>query len=239
MFIRTVKSTSTTQPERAIALASHHARSKRRKPKNKHTTRKQSNFGSKAYQDALQRAFNNAKMQIYFNPDMDKFVTLTYKGTEHTPEQVLYDVKQFIKTERRNGHTDLKYIYVMEYQKRGSIHVHMITNSAFTTHTNKNGYLSLTNWKHGYSSYLTIASFDSNFRSYLYLFKYMRKSQRIGKTFVHASRNLKNYTEIDANLIGLPDWNQEHTEVTEVTLDKRTLTFYRYFMKRDIMENTN
>lgn len=237
MYITTLKSTDSNQPQRAIALASHHARCKPRKRKKPTTPRKTSLYGSKSYNDALQRAFNNAKAQIYFNPDMDKFVTLTYKGSDHDYEQVLYDVKQFVRTERRSGNADLKYIFVMEYQKRGSIHVHMITNGKHAQYTNKNGYQSLKNWQKGYSSILTINNFDDNFRSYLYLFKYMRKSQRIGKTFVHASRNLKNYAEIDANFIGMSDWVHEHMEVTETQLDKTKLTFYRYYMKHDTIKS--
>ena len=114
--------------------------------------REKASFGTKKYNDALQRAFNQAKTRIYFNPDMTNFVTLTYAGADHTPAQVLRDVKILITAERRlRRGRDFKYVYVMEYQSRGSIHVHMICNDIFTLHVNKNGYRSLTNWHHGFN----------------------------------------------------------------------------------------
>lgn len=181
--------------------------------------RSESTFGSNSYLDALQRAFNQVKTRVFFNPDMDKFITLTYKGKNHTPEQVLYDVKQLIKKEKRHHSKTLKYIYIMEYQKRGSIHVHMIANSNFTFRKNKNNYDELTYWKHGFSSALKITDFDKNFRPYLYLFKYMKKSERIGKSFTHSSRNLDNYKMItDNENINLNEMELLTQEKTQATL---------------------
>ena len=230
---------------RAILLKSHHFRTHLKtlsKPLPS-TPRLQSTYNTKSYADGLQRAFNNAKAQIFFNPDMQFFITLTYKGASHTLEQTLHDVKMLIKAERRKNH-DPKYIYVLEYQKRGSIHVHMIANEEFTMHINKNGYNSLTLWKHGFSSVLHIKDFDKNFKPYLYLFKYMRKAQRIGKSFVHASRNLKNYTEYDfADLDDYKQWTVHHQEHTKSSFNHRgsdyNLSYYRYFLKRDIIPSRN
>jgi len=236
---------NTDHHTRAILLKSHHFRSHLKtlsKPLEP-TKRTQATYNTKSYADGLQRAFNNAKMQIYFNPDMQYFITLTYKGASHTLEQTLHDVKMLIKAEKRKNHNP-KYIFILEYQKRGSIHVHMIANKEFTMHINKNGYNSLTLWKHGFSSVLHIKNFDKNFKPYLYLFKYMRKAQRIGKSFVHSSRNLKNYSELDfTDLDNYPEWTVHHQEYTKSTFNHRgneyNRSFYRYFLKRDIIPPRN
>lgn len=241
MHTKVYYSTQQLADIRAILLKSHHFRSKLNSKTNdqKNKPRKQAEFNSKSYHDALQRSFNRAKMQIYFNPDMQYFITLTYKGKNHTPEDVLHDVKMFIKREKRSGNNP-KYIYVMEYQKRGSIHVHMIANKQFTMHKNQNGYQSLTYWTHGFSSVLTIKDFDNNFKPYLYLFKYMRKSQRIGKSFVHSSRNLNSFKEFDyTDLEDYSQWTTVHQERTLAVIDENTkLSVYRYFLKRDTIPIT-
>lgn len=232
MYTKTfISSTKIPSENRALVIRSHHNRSK---PKNRIYTsenRKESEFTTKSYNDSLQRSFNNAKKQIFFNPDMQYFVTLTYKGIEKDVDKAMMDVKNLVRLERRRGN-DLKYIYVFEWQKRGSLHIHMISNKRFTTHKNKNNYDSLTYWKHGFTSMLHIKDFDENFKPYLYLFKYMRKAQRIGKSFVHSSRNLKNYEEtekvdymkyvhmnMERNIANLPDGNK--------------LAFYYNYLKKD------
>lgn len=181
---------------RTLVLEESIKRKKRKEKERKNLPKeyKESEIGSYNYQKSLQRAFNNSKRQIFFNPDMTFFTTLTYKDLQDSPEEVLKDVKQFFKKQRRRG-LNPKYIYVLEWQKRGSLHVHMITNQLYTE-KNKNNYDYLPDWKHGFSSVLSITGADSNFKPYLYLFKYMKKSQRIGKSFVHSSRNLNNYKQI-------------------------------------------
>lgn len=226
---------------RAVMLSSHHKRSKTRSERPRASVRAESVFGSKSYADGVQRAFNDAKTKIFFNPDMRFFVTLTYKGKSQTIDDVMYDLKMFLKKQKRKTGENLKYIWVAEYQKRGSIHVHMITNGQFITHINKNGYQSITDWTHGYSSVLTIDDFDNNFRPYLYLFKYMRKAQRIGKSFVHASRNisLSNCQKLELDEFDLEKYyvmNQERTVCYPDEL-KNPLSFYHYFLVRDNLDS--
>lgn len=213
-----------------------------------------SKIGSISYDKSLHRAFARAKQQIFFNPDMNQFITFTYRQSDNTVEQVLYDIKQFIKTEKRlsrsraevaniSCHTvvnslcpglqasqDLterfKYVFVMEYQKRGSIHVHMIASNHFEYEVNKNGYRSLKNWKHGYTSVLDLNDFDDNFRSYLYLFKYMKKSQRIGNSFVHTSRNLNNFKQIPVDDFDNALYDLIMTESQQAILPYNDLVVY-------------
>jgi hypothetical protein len=149
-----------------------------------------SQFGTKDYNRSVRRAFSRIKLLSYFNSDLQYFITFTYEVNQLKVDTVLKDMKKFLRIERKKD-PKLKYIYVFEYQKRGSIHIHMIANTKFETYINDNGFLSLKNWSMGFTSIKQIhsSSFDDNFKPYLYLFKYMTKSQRIGKSFVHISRN--------------------------------------------------
>lgn len=234
--------------------------------KQKPETRTQTQLGTHNYNRSLRRAFARAKLLAYFNPDLNTFITLTYKSSTHTPEQTIQDIKNLIKkhnkknllppTEtpatpsiidfawQRPGCTKIasgtaknsnplnlkkpknilswyamqsvekeeveklcegqgnewkpfKYIYVMEYQKRGSIHVHMVCNNALEMRKNQNNHWELTDWKKGFSSILTIKDVDNNFKPYLYLFKYMSKAQRIGSSFIHTSKNFDKIETVD------------------------------------------
>lgn len=223
---------------RAIMLRSFHQRNSARvKTKPTNSTRKQAIYGTKAYWDGLQRAFNKAKMQIYFNPDMSNFITLTYAENMQDIDQAMHDVKMLIKRTTRlspagSGRTTPKYIYVFEYQKRGAIHVHMIANDAFLLQVNANGYKELVHWPKGFSSVLSINDFDNNFRPYLYLFKYMKKSQRIGKSFVHSSRNLTNYHEVGDASIDLNQWDTKNQEYTHTTVETTNFHYFKTYMQR-------
>lgn len=219
--------------KRAIMLRSAHNRHTKRSKATQHIKRQEAQYGSKSYRDALQRAFNTAKEQIFFNPDMTNFITFTYKGKDHTHEDVMNDIKLYMKKERRIAQKPIKYIYVMEYQKRGSIHVHMIANDSLLLRRNKNAHLELTNWTHGYTSVLRIKDLDNNFRPYLYLFKYMKKAQRIGKSFLHSSKNLNNYTTLKDAEIQLLHWRTINMEYTETTIETTNFSFYRNYLEFD------
>lgn len=189
------------------------------------TTRTLSKVGSESYKRSLRRAFNRAKLLAFFNPDLTQFITLTYKNNIQDPQIVLEHVKQMINTHNKNPKTKpLKYIYVLELQKRGAIHIHMVANEVLELQKNRNNYWSVKAWKHGYSSVLTIRDFDNNFRPYLYLFKYMHKAQRVGKSFIHTSRNFDKITDIDygRNIEKIMEGEILLTESTTFTINEKT-----------------
>jgi len=227
---------------RAIMLRSYHQRNAKRSKPSSDSQRSESVYNTKSYRDSLQRAFNKAKEQIYFNPDMTNFVTLTYKENMQSIEQCLKDVKQLIKYETRksnglspagSGRTKAKYIFIMEYQKRGALHVHMIANNFLSLQVNKNGYPSLKYWTKGFSSHLQITDLDENFRPHLYLFKYMKKSQRIGKSFIHSSRNLTNYTELTDSQLNLIQWRTINMEYTQATIETTEFHYFKNYLQFD------
>lgn len=108
---------------------------------------------------------------------------------------------------------DFKYVYVMEKQKRGAIHVHMIANDWLKLER-INGHDNVVGWGHGFSEVLTIRNFDNNFKPYLYLFKYMQKAQRVGKSFIHVSRNFDKINVLDYDNY-IHKLEQEHLLFTE------------------------
>jgi hypothetical protein len=156
-------------------------------------------YGSETYRASLSRAFNHAKQKIYFNPDLKYLVTLTYAQNMQDLDKLYYDIKQYLKNEKRkNKNKEIKYLFTIEKQDRRAYHIHMLTNDFPTTHINKNNYKSVTLWTHGFSSILNSDKADNNFKTYLYMFKYMNKAQRIGHKFVHSSKNLNNFQEYPA-----------------------------------------
>lgn len=179
---------------------------------------------------ARARAFAVAKTKIYFNKDLQQLVTLTYKENMQDYEKLKQDVKIFLNREKRAGHQP-KYIWVVEKQKRGALHVHMITNEFVTTRKNRNKYHEAVNWPHGFSSVLDIKGADINFKPYLYLFKYMKKSVKIGGRYIHSSRNTKNYQELTHFKFNQKSKNKKFQEISTMgALDR--------FIIRDYYENT-
>lgn len=166
--------------------------------------RQLSQVGSDSYKRSLRRAFSRAKLLAFFNTDLSHFITFTYREEIISPNQVIQDIKYLVQQHRRKSAKPLKYIYVMEIQNKREkttgkpvLHVHMIANDALQYEINKNGYRSVKDWLHGFSSVLTIKDFDNEFKPYLYLFKYMAKAQRVGRSFIHISRNFDKIESVD------------------------------------------
>lgn len=126
-----------------------------------------------------------------------------------------------------------KYIYVMEVQKRGAIHFHIVCNDALELVKNKNGYNSVKHWKHGFSSVLSISNVDNNFKPYLYLFKYMGKAQRVGKSFVHTSKNFDKIKTVEyADYItALERSNLAYKEDYDLTINERDCKISKLYYK--------
>lgn len=145
------------------------------------------------------------------------------------------ELQSIFEARKGNKANPFKYIYVFERQKRGAIHVHMVCNDIFEYRINKNGYKELVNWPHGFSSVLTIDNFDNDFKPYLYLFKYMEKSQRIGKSFIHTSRKSFDnidWVDYDYYIDELKRENIVYEEDYELKLDQKNYTINKKYFRK-------
>ena len=134
--------------------------------------------------ESKRQAFKRASDLLFFNPDMQYFVTLTYAKQHTDYSMILDDLKNFVR--RENG---LKYVAVVEPHKSGCLHLHLIT-SKLSTISLRSGKLSAKHWKKGFSDVVHLSTFDQNFNILKYLFKYLKKSKKIGGRWVLKSRNL-------------------------------------------------
>lgn len=114
----------------------------------------------------------------------------------------------------------------------------MIASNFFQLQKNKNGFNELKNWNigtgHGFSSVLTIKKFDSNFKPYLYLFKYMTKAQRIGKQFIYCSRGLNDFQEYPADVFDKKLYDlmySEHKVIPKLAFHAKTSYYKRAYVQ--------
>lgn len=75
----------------------------------------------------LNNARNNIVRIVSCNPDLISFITITYKCNMQDLKKSKQQVNKFFK-KLKADYEDLKYIYVLEFQDRGAIHYHILTN---------------------------------------------------------------------------------------------------------------
>lgn len=74
----------------------------------------------------LNNSRNKINRLIASNPDLDKFITLTYSGSVSMEESKKHLSYFFTKLRRKQE--GLKYIWILEFQGNGNIHYHVLTN---------------------------------------------------------------------------------------------------------------
>ena len=124
--------------------------------------------------DNINRAKNNLRRIINSNvTGRDTFLTLTFKDNFSDLVQAKIYFKRFIQQMKRYGF-NLKYCYVVEFQKRGAIHFHVILfNSGFIdVHIIEKA------WKHGF---IKINHIDNVDNVGAYVVKYMNKDMNDGR----------------------------------------------------------
>lgn len=160
--------------------------------KNKKTTQKNKKLFDKQNK---QRAFRLAMEKVWFNPDLDAFLTLTYKNQHKDYEKIKNDIKNLLTKKHR------KYVGVVERHKKGNLHIHLLVNYDSFSKKNKKRINSrgelrtvqpITDWRQGFSDIQKITAVtDEKFKVYLYLFKYLNKDiAKVGGRYVLTSRNL-------------------------------------------------
>ena len=127
-----------------------------------------------------------------FTPN-DKFVTLTFSNNETDVKKCDLMFKNFIKRLKyKYKLKDFKYVAVIEFQKRGAVHYHMICNASYIPQRDIQNL-----WQHGFVWLNCIKNVDN---LGAYIVKYMTKEtadQRLqGLNGYLCSRNLERPFEI-------------------------------------------
>lgn len=121
------------------------------------------------------KAFNKLRRLINSNFDENSlFVTLTYADNFQDIKESNYNLKKFVQKMKRLQ-KDFVYVAVLEFQKRGAIHYHMLCNyrlewnshEELQSHERKLGKV----WGHGFVD----IGYKKNDNAGAYLLKYMTK----------------------------------------------------------------
>lgn len=136
----------------------------------------------------IMRTRNNVRRLVSsnFNKDDSKFVTLTFANNVTDIEEANKEFKKFIQR-LRYKHGKFKYLTVIEFQKRGAVHYHMICDLPYIK---KKDLADI--WKQGFVKINRIKHVDN---VGAYVIKYMTKDlndpRLCGKKAYLTSRGLK------------------------------------------------
>jgi hypothetical protein len=195
-------------------------------------------------QDSMTRAKQRLRRVINANIDQygvsSKFVTLTYSENMEDIKSGNDDFKKFVKRLNYKLGIKLKYSVVIEFQKRGAIHYHMI---AYNLPYIRNKQLKDI-WRHGW---VRVNKIDHLTNVGAYVTKYMTKANedprlRERKSYFN-SRGLKQPIETklydDKEKEGLrQDLQEKLTYSTEFHNDHLgTITYEQYNLKREEIEH--
>ena len=141
--------------------------------------------------DSINRAKRNLKRIVLSNPDLNKFLTLTFKDNVKDLNEAHKEFKKFIMR-LRYKRDSFKYIAVVEFQERGAVHYHILLNLKYID--NKQ----LANiWGHGFVKINRIDHVD-NLGAYIskYLDKKFLDDRLNSRKAFFTSRDVKKPLEI-------------------------------------------
>lgn len=136
----------------------------------------------------------------------NSFITLTFKEnvTDLTDANKKFNIwcRQIKRFMKKIG-SDFYYLGVPEFQKRGAVHYHLLTNlevgyAPLSLQKHKNNMYDVLYWKNGYASAFDLSNTDEQFNIALYITKYLYKDfdkRLFGHTRVLKSNNLKKPVE--------------------------------------------
>lgn len=140
-----------------------------------------------------QRARQTVRRYANANPQLNKFLTLTFAENVTDLDYARYEFDKFVKRVKTRC-SNFQYIEVVEFQKRGSIHFHMLCNLPYID-VNELAEV----WKHGF---IKLNRMDNVDNVGAYITKYMTKDnidERLtGKKCYTMSKGLnkpKEYTD--------------------------------------------
>jgi len=130
---------------------------------------------SNAVDSAVSRAKKTVRLLAFANPNLNGFLTLTFRGTpDENRVQTEFD-RWRRAVARKYGQKRFKFLGVKELQKRGIIHYHLLVNFCPDMVSLRPGKFSSGSWTAGYSDFSLING-DENFDVSLYLLKYLAKN---------------------------------------------------------------
>ncbi|MCU5009076.1 Rep protein [Bacillus paranthracis] len=139
------------------------------------------------------RARNNIRRLALANfSNKSKFLTLTFKENMTDITKANERFKEFVKRMRKHEQKDFKYLSVIEFQKRGAIHYHMLCDLKYVKAKRIEEL-----WGHGFIKINRITHVDN---IGAYVVKYMTKEDAderlIGKKMYQCSRGLEKPKEL-------------------------------------------
>ncbi|HFK1772860.1 TPA: Rep protein [Bacillus paranthracis] len=139
------------------------------------------------------RARNHIRRLTLANfSNKSKFLTLTFKENETDLKRANERFKEFVKKVRKHEQKDFKYLAVIEFQKRGAIHYHIICNLKYLKAKKIEEY-----WGQGFIKINRINHVDN---IGAYVVKYMTKEDAderlIGKKMYQCSKGLDKPKEL-------------------------------------------
>lgn len=157
----------------------------------------------------LRRARQTLRRTIWANmKHFSKFLTLTYAENMKDYEQFKKDWHRFTQNLKRHGYV-LQYLYVLEYQKRGAIHAHVVVfnDEVIPIEAIENA------WKKGFVKINSIKDVNN---LGAYVCKYLTKETMAayGSHSYHVSRGLEKPNEIKIDLDQVEAVEAYHTGIT-------------------------
>ncbi len=149
-------------------------------------------------EDSLYRSRNILIDYVNENEEIFKsFITLTFKENITDLTYANKKFNTFVSSMRREFN-NFKYIGVPEFQKRGAVHYHLLTNLEIGSEfipiqEGKENMYDVKFWSYGYSSVFNLTTTDHNFNVVAYILKYLYKdldNRLFGRTKVLKSNNL-------------------------------------------------
>lgn len=135
--------------------------------------------------ESRRRAFQRGSNILYLHQDkLTTFVTLTYKKQTDDYHKVVSDLNEVFS--RRH----ISYIAVVEKHQSGMLHIHAITSDLPNVVSLRKGKYSWKSWRRGFSDVKFIGDTDDKFRIEKYIFKYLKKSEKIGGRWFLKSNDL-------------------------------------------------
>lgn len=131
--------------------------------------------------------------------NLKTFITLTFKDNIKDLTYANKIFNNYCKAVRRH-YPDFIYIGVPEFQKRGAVHYHILTNlslsdcKAFRLQDNEEDKYDAIQWSHGFSSVFDLSMTDEKFNISAYMGKYFFKdidNRLFGRQKVLRSQNCK------------------------------------------------